>query len=411
MAITRALEFDQTPNKMLFEIGEQAYQQQLNRMKLQMEERAKANKILDGLNPAILSKDHDAVVVNQSLPQIKQAIADFQKRGGNEAEARELFNNQITPLITWSNGRKQIIDNVDKTMNLMGDKTLFDRGRLRTLVLDRALNKKVNGVSIPKTAEELDLNTDWVQYVMENEPDLAVDGIKSSDSFLDYLKKIPETEISKQEEFDKNGRRIGFVDKEKLSFLYDRDPNGKIILKKEANGYVPEDVFNNFYSRYKPWVDSEARKVMAQGGLDPSNVQDLEIVKRAFITKKLEEFKSGSVQTGKTDVKAPQGTKVVVNTNTNPPRNAFEELKTNVQAGKLSETSPTILEYITSIANKQGKRAKVNLKYTASDLDVKEVEPGKFKIYGKSDNEEIATLNETDFNQGYSKLSGLKWKE
>lgn len=420
MAITRALEFDQTPNKMLFEIGEQAYQQQLNRMKLQMEERAKANKILDGLNPAILAKDYDATVVNQSLPQIQMAIANFQKSGGSEAEARDLFYKEITPIISWSNKRKQIVDNIDKNINLIGDKGLFDRSRLRTIALDRALNKKVNGVSIPKSDEELDTNMDFLQDVMENQPDLAVDGIKASDSFVDYLKKIPETEIVKEEEFDKNGRRIGLVDKEKLSFLYDRDPNGNIVLKKEANGYVPEDVFNNFYSRYKPWVDSEARKVMAQGGLDPTNVKDLEIFKRAFVTKKLEENKSGSVQTSKKDVKAPSGTNVTVNTGGGQPfRKAYDELATSVKSGSLSEVSPSIIEYLKSIANSQGNRAKVGLKYANSDIDVREV-GGKLKLFDKSNNQEIVTLNSRDFDQEYNKsafgaqaagnASGVQWK-
>lgn len=422
MAITRALEFDQTPNKLLFEIGEQAYQEQLNRMKLQMEERAKANKILDGLNPAILAKDYDAVVVNQSLPQIQTAIANFQKSGGGEAEARALFGNLITPVISFSNGRKQITENIEKTINLMGDKTLFDRGRLMTLVKDRALNKKVNGISVPKTAEELDLNTDWVQYVMEKEPDLAVDGIKASDSFLDYLKKIPEVEIVKEEEFDKNGRRIGTVDKEKLSFLYTRDANNNIVLKKDANDYVPEDVFNNFYSRFKPWVDSEARKIMAQSGVDPSNVKDFEIVKRAFVTKKLEENKSGSVQTATKNVKAPSSSSstTVVNMGGQPYRKAYEELDAAVKAGKLSDVSPSITEYITALANKSGKRAKVGLKYTSDEIDVREVN-GKLKLYDKSANEYMPiTLNQKDFDQEYNKgafgaqaagnASGVNWK-
>jgi hypothetical protein len=44
MALTRALEFDQTPNKILFEIGEQARQQQLMQMKLDMEEQEKVQQ-------------------------------------------------------------------------------------------------------------------------------------------------------------------------------------------------------------------------------------------------------------------------------------------------------------------------------------------------------------------------------
>lgn len=303
----------------------------------------------------------------------------------------------------------------------MGDKSLFDKGRLRTLVLDRALNKKVNGVSVPKTAEELDLNTDWVQYVMEKEPDLAVDGIKASDLFLDYLKKIPEVEIVKEEEFDKNGIRTGTVDKEKLSFLYTRDANNNIVLKKDANDYVPEDVFNNFYSRFKPWVDSEARKIMVQSGVDPSNVKDFEIVKRAFVTKKLEENKSGSVQTATKKVKAPSSSSTtVVNVGGGQPyRKAYEELGAAVNAGKLSEVSPSITEYLTAIANKQGRRAAVGLKYTSADIDVRDVN-GKLKIYDKTNNTEIATLNQRDFDQEYNKgafgaqaagnASGVNWK-
>jgi hypothetical protein len=135
-------------------------------------------------------------------------------------------------------------------------------------------------------------------------PDLAVDERKASNAFQSSLKAIPEVEKVTEEVKDASGKRVGEKVVEKLSFLYDRDANNNIVLKKE-NGFVPEETFQTFYSQYKPWVDGNAKRIMSRLGV-PESPDATEWFKRSFLTNTLERSASGTANVSRTNVTQPR---------------------------------------------------------------------------------------------------------
>ena len=303
MALIRALEFDQTPNRLLFEIGEQARQQELLQRKMMMEEQEKVGRTLNMISPDVLNKNFSKDVVNAYLPQILGKVKELNKRGVSDMQAREEVFSVLSDISEWSNKSQTIDDQIEEQVKGL-DNSIYDAGRIKALAKDMAKYNTVGGQKMLKGKDEMDPSQDYVSQVIQNMPDLAVDERKASNAFQSSLKAIPEVEKVTEEVKDASGKRVGEKVVEKLSFLYDRDANNNIVLKKE-NGFVPEETFQTFYSQYKPWVDGNAKRIMSRLGV-PESPDATEWFKRSFLTNTLERSASGTANVSRTNVTQPR---------------------------------------------------------------------------------------------------------
>jgi hypothetical protein len=299
MALTRALEFDQTPNKILFEIGEQARQQQLMQMKMEMEEQEKVQEMLNMISPDALSKNQSREVVNAYMPEIINLTKNLNRRGVSVNQARDQISTLLSDITEYTNKDKSIDEGI--TAGVKGlDNTIYDVGRIEALARDMAKFKTVGNQKVLKGKDEMDPSKDYVSEVIQKMPDLAVDERKATNAFQSSLKAIPEVEKVKEAVYDKSGRRIGETEVEKLSFLYDRDAKNDVVLKKK-DGFVPEETFQLFYNQYKPWIDGNAKRIMSRLGV-PESPDATEWFKRSFLTTTLENSASGMVKTAKSNL-------------------------------------------------------------------------------------------------------------
>lgn len=383
-----------------------------------MEEQEKVGKTLNMISPDVLNKNFSKDVVNAYLPQVLGKVKELNKAGVSDRQAREEVFKVLSDISEWSNKSQSIDDQIEEQVKGL-DNSIYDVGRIKALAKDMAKYSTVGKQKILKGKDEMDPSQDYVSKVIQDMPDLAVDERKATNAFQASLKAIPEVEKVTEEVKDASGRRIGDKVVEKLSFLYDRDANNNIVLKKE-NGFVPEETFQTFYSQYKPWVDGNAKRIMSRLGV-PESPEATEWFRRSFLTTTLENSASGTANVSKSNVAQPKGTTVNINTGGKESfKSAYALLADKLDAGKISDLQPTVSNALVDIANKQGKRAKIGIKYTFKDLDVRRDNDNQIRLYEKGKPEVIATIDATDFDTQYNRdifgataagnASGISWK-
>lgn len=304
MVLPQALEYNWEFNKTLEQIGESARQRALMQRKLDMEEQEKVGRTLNMISPDVLNKNFSKDVVNQYLPQILNKVKELSKAGVSERQARQEVFTVLSDISEWSNKSQTIDDQIEEQVKGL-DNTIYDVGRISALAKDMAKYNTVDGQKILKGKDEMDPSQSYVSMVIEKMPDLAVDERKASNAFQTSLRAIPEVEKVTEEVKDASGRRVGEKVVEKLSFLYDRDPNNNIVLKKDDKGFVPEETFQTFYSQYKPWIDGNAKRIMSRLGV-PESPEATEWFKRSFLTDTLERSASGTANVSRTNVTQPR---------------------------------------------------------------------------------------------------------
>jgi len=82
----------------------------------------------------------------------------------------------------------------------------------------------------------------------------------------------------------------------KLPFYLQVDDKGRVGIKTQKNGYIDEDVFQQFYQNpaVAVYVDANAKDIMKQAGV-PESPEAKEYFKRSFLTDFLERNKKGAI--------------------------------------------------------------------------------------------------------------------
>jgi hypothetical protein len=301
MAITRALEFDQTPNKLLFQIAENARAQELADQKLQLDEQRKRNEVLQQINPATLYSTFEKEVVSRSLSDLTNQTAQYLKTNPNAsaADLRMFLNKNISGLAQQSAKIKAVKDNVDKTITGLGKDNIYDTPRLRALAIDRGIYKTNElGQKVLKNPDEIDEAEDFLSVLTKEVPDQVISKVSGAKTLEAKIKSAPMFEENIMSERDTpDGRQTVVVGtKSKIpSFMEVKD--GKVDVKKQANGLVDEGVFNDFYNDAATavYINAGARDIMRQGNIQET-ADNMEVYKRTFLTDYLERNKKGVIE-------------------------------------------------------------------------------------------------------------------
>jgi hypothetical protein len=301
MAITRPLEFDQTPNRLLYEIGQQARQDQLLQRKLQQDNLEKQYQVLQEVNPATLYPKFEKEVVDNAVGGLTERVAGYIKANpqANYLDLQGMVNSELGKVATWSARVKTIKDNIDKTLSSMDNNAPFDKGRLRALAIDRSLyNTDQNGIKALKNPEEINIEEDVVSTIAQQEPSKVIDAFKGQDMATKLIKDS--ALFTQQEEVVKetpDGRRTVTVRQKSTVPFYLQAKDGKIDVRRQENGYLDEGVYERFYTNpaMRVWIDGGADAIMNKAGV-PSSPEAKEWFKRAFLTDWLENNKKGAIE-------------------------------------------------------------------------------------------------------------------
>lgn len=301
MAITRALEFDQTPNRLLFQIAENARAQELADQKLQLEEQRKRNEVLQQINPATLYSTFEKEVVSRSLSDLTNQTAQYLKANpsASAADLKMFLNKNISGLAQQSAKIKAVKDNVEKTISGLGKDSIYDVPRLRALAIDRGLYKTNElGQKVLKNPDEIDEAEDFISVLTKEVPDQVISKVSGAKALESKIKSAPLFEENIMSEVDTpNGRQtIVTGTKSKMPFFMEAK-DGKADVKKQANGLVDEGVFNDFYSddATAVYINAGARDIMRQGNIQET-ADNFEVYKRTFLTDYLERNKKGVIE-------------------------------------------------------------------------------------------------------------------
>ena len=302
MAITKALEFDQTANKLLFQIGEEAKQQRALQQKLEQDEARKRAEVLNEINPAVLYDKFEKEVVSRKLDGLTAAAADYLKKYPNSSsnDFRAFINKEVSSMATQSAKIKAVKDNIKNTVGALGNDSIYDLPVLNALAKDRGIYKTDQiGNKTIKEGEEIDETEDFLASLEKTDLDKIVNRTSGNRLLTDTIKAAPLFKKNILSEVDTpNGRQtvVTGVDSS-IPYFMKLDEKNQPVLKKQANGYIEEDIFNELTSdpNIQKYVTVAARDNMREAGVSmiPENE---EIYKRAFVTDFLERNKKGVVE-------------------------------------------------------------------------------------------------------------------
>jgi hypothetical protein len=313
MAITKALEFDQTPNKLLFQIAENARAQQLADQKLKLDEQRKRQELLGMLNSDVLSKDYEKEVVSRNLRAMQEAAANYIKQNpdGPLTDLRMFINSQTGKTAEQSARVRTYKDNVDKYVAAVGKDSIYEPERLRAMLYDKGLFKvDQTGFKNLKPTEEINEDVQsYVDEILAKEPDMVVSLAAANKELDTHIKDASLYEESTTREIDSpDGKRTMVTGvTSKVPYYLEvkkrnvKQPTGMveesyIDVKKGSNGLIDENVFRQIYSdpRRAVAINAGAVDTMKQGNV-ARTPENMEIYKRTFLTNYLDRNKKGSI--------------------------------------------------------------------------------------------------------------------
>ena len=300
MAITRALEFDQTPNRMLFEIGEEARQQKMYEQKLEQENRQRQLQVLQEINPATLYPKFEREVVDQTIGELTAGMANYMKQNPNASyiDLQNMVNQNLGQIAQWSAKVKSVKENIDKTVSMMDPKSPYDKGRLRALAIDRALYKTDEaGNKMMRGVDEIDIETDIVTQVAAENEDKLIDPFKGERAMVDAVNDASlYTQNVEQTVETPDGRKTVVVGQKSSVPFFLEAKDGQLRVKQQENGYIDEGVYQRFYQdpSIRANINANAKSNMKKLGV-PDSPEALEYFKRAYLTTWLEGNKKGTI--------------------------------------------------------------------------------------------------------------------
>lgn len=419
MAITRPLEFDQTPNRILLDIGQQARQDAILQRRLQQENMNKQYQILQEINPATLYPKFEKEVVDQSIVGLTERVAGMIKGNPNMSytDLQNNINRELGKVAEWSARVKTAKDNIAKGVETIKDDDPFDKGRLRAVAVDQALYKTDEfGRKVLKSPEEIDISVDYVESAKVDER--VVDPSKGVKSFLKMVQDAPLLELDDTKTIETpDGKRTTKTGTKSSLPFYLQNKDGKIAIRQDDRGYIDERVYQTFYSepRVQAWVNAGAKDVMKAAGV-PDSPEASEWFKRSYLTDFLGSQLKGSLKNLNEVTYSKPSTIVNVGGTLGGGKgyeDAYQMLAEKVDSGKISDIPSNVAKVAVQIANEQGKLGMLKggkVQYTIKNIDIKRDPDGSIRIYDKltGDAEPISTIDPKDFNVSYNNLFGDK---
>lgn len=430
--LPQALQFSETPIKVLLDIAEQNRQQQMLMEKARLED-LKARQALpmqlvnamDNLDSDVQSQyansflqNVTAAVKNNSIPT--SSINDYIAKG-------------VMDITTMSGKVKQWKDGFNEAIKSLSDDAGIYTDQLKAV----ASTYLLESLKDPKKFQDLKNPSAWVFSALEDGSKLFGNRQSGAGLFGEVLAKTPKADMTEIIKVDNTGN-MSLTEKSggKIPWWYTMKegvgPTGLKIytpeLKTDAQGNISEDVFTSFYTykdpkkqydfRMKFWIDAGAEDLIDKNNLgknpgdpdyiDPNDKGSKEIAKRSFLKEQLELHPSYDAprEYGK-NRQTSNVTNINIGGITGSQANPYAELEANAAANKPLNKMPSMHQtYILNTANEL-KPKPSGLKHTNSNTEIK-YENGEINLYNKATGDLIITVDQTGFNTGVLGQLGQK---
>lgn len=321
-ALPQAIQFDQTPNQLLYKIGEDARQERALKQKMEYENRQKQGELLKEINPATLYPKFKKSVVDASINALTTNVSNFLKvnPNANNVELQSYINKELSTVAQWSAKTDEIETLIDKNISSIDANSPYNKSSLRALAIDKALYKTDDkNNKVLKSPEEMDINTDYVGEVAKRAPHLVIDAYKGQEIATKLINDSQLFTTNEERTIETpDGKKTTVLQAKNSVPFYLEAKGGTIGVKRTGGlkispqlaaklpddqkefveaGYVDEGVYQRFNSNpaMKVWIDAGAQDLLMKTGIK-DNGEAGEFFKRAFLTKWLEDNKKGAIE-------------------------------------------------------------------------------------------------------------------
>jgi len=387
----QAIQFDQTPNQLLYKMAEDLRQEKRIQEQMKREDDVRKFNVLSTINPNALYKDFDKQVVDASISGLQQRVAEYLKSNPTTMDLQSFIQNNVGDIAQWSAKTTAIRTGLESQVQKMNNKAGIDVDTLFKKTIQNALYDQ-NGQL--KSAKDLDPSKDWITETYAASPKSFTDMQQVGGSLLKSINDAPK----KTTTVDVTTQRGKVINVEKKSLEYSpafqqvNTATGNIEFKKK-DGYLDESAYNYFVQPGSPMEgylenqvdrildsynkDKSAQNKLKIGSVDISDPGNRELIKRAWLTNYVESTAGSKQQDVTKDIVKP------------PSINIFNQ-PTTADPNFVSPTQ-RIKEIVSLNDNFLGKKetsGQGNIRYTVTD-QFKELplfkSIGTGKTYGPSE--------------------------
>lgn len=430
--LPQALQFSETPIKVLLDIAEQNRQQQMLMERARLED-LKARQALP-MQLVNAMDNLDADVQNQYAGSFLQNVtAAVRNNSIPTSSINDYIAKGLMDITTKSSKVKQWKEGFKESVAGLGN----DSGIYTDQLKAAGSKYLLESLNDPKKFQDLKNPSDWVFNAIEKAPELFGNREAGAGVFNEILAKTPKADMTEIIKVDNTGNMV-LTEKSggKIPWWYTMKegvgPTGLKIytpeLKTDAQGNIAEEVFNSFYTYKDPknqndfrmrfWIDAGANDLITKNNLgknpgdpdyiDPNDDGAKAIAKRSFLKEQLELHPSYDAprESGK-DRPRPNVTNVYTGVPTGSQANPYAELEANAAANKPLNKMPSMHQtYILNTANEL-KPKPGGLKHTNSNTEIR-YENNEINLYNKATGDLIITVDQTGFNTGVLGQLGQK---
>lgn len=311
MAYTpQAIQFSETPTRILLSLAQQSRQEQLLRQRARMEDEKIRNSLPMEFVDKVSGAESDVKSLYGKL-YLNDLYTKIKNKSIPTSEAQALAAQYAMDINSKSSAVKNFTKQADDALNAISNSFGIDKQRVKAQYGAYVYNNIADPSKLGNGAE-------YVGMIVDTHPELFVDSRNGQELFNKMIKEAPTADLTHTVKRDVNGNKmlteisggkIPFYMKMQESVGSTGLPVAKPVVDKDANGVIPDSIFNWFYNygegekdfRMKTWIDAGANKMIIQnnankkeddpGYADPADDATKTIYKRKFVTDMLEQMK------------------------------------------------------------------------------------------------------------------------
>lgn len=298
----QAIQFDQTPNQMLYRMAEDLRQERRIQEQLKREDDVRKFNVLSTINPNALYKDFDKQVVDASIKGLRNEVGEFLKTNPSTIDLQSYVQDRIGNIAQWSAKTTAIRTGLESQIQKMNNKTGIDVDTLYKKSIHNALYDDKGQL---KSYEKLDPSKDWITETYASGPKNFTDMQQVGGTLLKAITDAP----TKTTEVDVTKQRGKVIEVSKKSVKYSpafqqvNPITGEVEIKKK-DGYLDDAGYGFFVqpgSSMEGYLenqadrvidsfnkDKSAQKTLKIGSVDIADPGNRELIKRAWLTNYVE---------------------------------------------------------------------------------------------------------------------------
>jgi len=208
----QAIQFDQTPNQLLYKMAEDLRQEKRIQEQMKREDDVRKFNVLSTINPNALYKDFDKQVVDASISGLQQRVAEYLKSNPTTMDLQSFIQNNVGDIAQWSAKTTAIRTGLESQIQKMNNKAGIDVDTLFKKTIQNALYDQ-NGQL--KSAKDLDPSKDWITETYAASPKSFTDMQQVGGALLKSINDAPKKTTTVDVTTQRGNRIVDSYNKDK----------------------------------------------------------------------------------------------------------------------------------------------------------------------------------------------------